>query len=169
MRGLLLIIRHAIHSADGVIQVCLYLMSSTLYKIIWAVSTTCSFFNFVCCILSPCWGKGNWKCTIWMLYMRVAHSKFTCDVGLQRFLHMFVTFVCCFFFFKWLIFGGFLNTFCLRQLFYIFFHIVIKKKNQAANVIGIYSGGKGGVKRWICLAHITLDLKKDRSHLLTYL
>lgn len=63
----------------------------------------------------------------------------------------------------------FFNTFCLRQLFYIFFHLVIKKKNQAANVIGIYSGGKGGVKKWICLAHITLDLKKDRSHLLTYL
>lgn len=79
--------------------------------------------------------------------------------------HLYVVF----FFKKWLIFGGFLNTFCLRQLFYIFFHLVIKKKNQAANVIGIYSGGKGGVKRWICLAHITLDLKKDRSHLLTYL
>lgn len=30
-------------------------------------------------------------------------------------------------------------------------------------------GEKGGVKKWICLAHITLDLKKDRSHLLTYL
>lgn len=57
----------------------------------------------------------------------------------------------------------------LKTVILHFYHLVIKKKNQAANVIGIYSGGKGGVKKWICLAHITLDLKKDRSHLLTYL
>lgn len=128
MRGLLLIIRHAIHSADGVIQVCLYLMSSTLYKIIWAVSTTCSFFNFVCCILSPCWGKGNWKCTIWMLYMRVAHSKFTCDVGLQRFLHMFVTFVCCFFFLKMTDIWWFFKYILLKTVILHFFSLSYKKK-----------------------------------------
>lgn len=126
--GLLLIIRHANHSADGVIQVCLYLMSSTLYKIIWAVSTTCSFFNFVCCILSPCWGKGNWKCTIWMLYMRVAHSKFTCDVGLQRFLHMFVTFVCCFFFFKMTDIWWFFKYILLKTVILHFFSLSYKKK-----------------------------------------
>lgn len=128
MRGLLLIIRHAIHSADGVIQVCLYLMSSTLYKIIWAVSTTCSFFNFVCCILSPYWGKGNWKCTIWMLYMRVAHSKFTCDVGLQRFLHMFVTFVCCFFFLKMTDIWWFFKYILLKTVILHFFSHSYKKK-----------------------------------------
>lgn len=125
---MLLIIRHANHSADGVIQVCLYLMSSTLYKIIWAVSTTCSFFNFVCCILSPCWGKGNWKCTIWMLYMRVAHSKFTCDVGLQRFLHMFVTFVCCFFFLKMTDIWWFFKYILLKTVILHFFSLSYKKK-----------------------------------------
>lgn len=132
MRGLLLIIRHAIHSADGVIQVCLYLMSSTLYKIIWAVSTTCSFFNFVCCILSPCWGKGNWKCTIWMLYMRVAHSKFTCDVGLQRFLHMFVTFVCCFFFLKMTDIWWCFKYILLKTVILHFFSHSYKKKKSSS-------------------------------------
>lgn len=101
--------------------------------------------------------------------MRVAHSKFTCDVGLQRFLHMFVTFVCCFFFFKMTDIWWFFKYILLKTVILHFFSHSYKKKNQAANVIGIYSGGKGGVKRWICLAHITLDLKKDRSHLLTYL
>lgn len=74
-----------------------------------------------------------------------------------------------FFFLKMTDIWWFFKYILLKTVILHFFSHSYKKKNQAANVIGIYSGGKGGVKRWICLAHITLDLKKDRSHLLTYL
>lgn len=60
--------------------------------------------------------------------MRVAHSKFTCDVGLQRFLHMFVTFVCCFFFLKMTDIWWFFKYILLKTVILHFFSHSYKKK-----------------------------------------
>lgn len=110
-------------------------------------------------------GNAQYGCCIWewpspnLLVMLDFKDSYIC------LWHLYVVF----FFFKMTDIWWFFKYILLKTVILHFFSHSYKKKNQAANVIGIYSGGKGGVKRWICLAHITLDLKKDRSHLLTYL